>query len=591
MADEEDEAAADPWAYLETLAAHSGPHLAQLFEPKNIHMAARLYLKSPPRFEAMSMKLLAYGWLAHGKWRRDVERLARASMEDRAKEKRDDALEARLDEARDAGKPVLDKTRLLDIAKSFAKERRPNLIHWDAYWMDWRDNRYIQLEDGELAQEVQTYMDTAIDANTGEAYVVQPREVEHIVSALRNHVFRVSGQESKLKLPMWLTPLGGEPEAHYTLALKNGLLGLLDGQFDPPSPDFFTRNSLTYPYEPDNYNCPRWLQFLEETWPTELGLAGYHDLLQEVMGLYLTNDMSFQVVVVLAGVAGAGKGVIARLITDLVGVRNTIDRSFSDLFGSAERFAKHDLIDKTLLIIPDAQMKGAYTDAAREFILSISGQDPFMADRKNKPAYNGPLNVRILILTNKDLYVPDQAGALASRYVPFRFSIKKRGTPKQDRFLREKLRAELPAILNWALIGLKRLRERGHFSLPPDSQALLTHIKRHSAPCVAFLEEVTEEEREGNGVTVKKLYDAYRGWHRERMGAEAYVNGDEEAPKFAELVYTAIRIAASRRSGKTGSPMVFRGLRIRDEYAGHVWPETVESWDAADDEPWEEDGL
>jgi phage/plasmid-associated DNA primase len=179
---------------------------------------------------------------------------------------------------------------------------------------------------------------------------------------------------------------------------------------------------------------------------------------------------------------------------------------------------------------------------------------------------------------NKDMYIPDQAGALASRYVCFRFTKKFRGTSKQDPQLNAKLKAERPAILNWARKGLIRLRERGHFSPPPDSVAFLNHIKRHSAPVVSFLEEVAEEDPYED-VTVAALYKAFKGWHRERMGAETWL---KEIEKFAEAVYTANRIEAGRRDNKPGAPMVFTGLKIKPAFAKHHWPETIEEWE--DDE-------
>ena len=64
--------------------------------------------------------------------------------------------------------------------------------------------------------------------------------------------------------------------------------------------------------------------------------------------------------------------------------------------------------------------------------------------------------------------------------MPFRVSIPE---SQQDRELARKLRGELPGILNWALDGLIRLRQQGHFTESKVGLEALKEISPGVEPC------------------------------------------------------------------------------------------------------------
>jgi putative DNA primase/helicase len=85
---------------------------------------------------------------------------------------------------------------------------------------------------------------------------------------------------------------------------------------------------------------------------------------------------------------------------------------------------------------------------------------------------------------------------------------------REDLSLKEKLRPELAGILNWALDGLDRLRERGHFEMPPSSLESIRQLEDLGSPVSAFLRDWCETEVT-NQANVKLLYAAYRVWSEE----------------------------------------------------------------------------
>ena len=78
--------------------------------------------------------------------------------------------------------------------------------------------------------------------------------------------------------------------------------------------------------------------------------------------------------------------------------------------------------------------------------------------------WQGKLHVRFLILTNELPRITDASGALASRFVLL--TLRNSFLGREDLQLTDKLLTELPGILNAALKGLDRLRDRGNFRMP-----------------------------------------------------------------------------------------------------------------------------
>jgi len=82
-------------------------------------------------------------------------------------------------------------------------------------------------------------------------------------------------------------------------------------------------------------------------------------------------------------------------------------------------------------------------------------------DRKHQEPVTGKLLTRLMILTNELPRLGDASGALSGRMIVLRMSESFYG--REDIALTDKLLAERPGILLWAIEGWRRLRERGRF--------------------------------------------------------------------------------------------------------------------------------
>lgn len=228
-----------------------------------------------------------------------------------------------------------------------------------------------------------------------------------------------------------------------------------------------------------------WLAFLETLWPDEPEAV---TLLQEIFGYLLIPDTSQQKIFLMVGPTRSGKGTIARVLTELVGPPNICAPSLAD-FG--ETFGLEPLLSKQLAILSDVRLDGKANHAAiAESLLKISGEDTVTVKRKFKSAWDGRLGVRFMLLSNLMPRFSDASPALANRFVPLLMDQSFLG--REDHDLLTKLLPELPGILNWAIDGWRRLRERGRFNLPQSSRDAIQQLIELAAPVATFMREECE---------------------------------------------------------------------------------------------------
>jgi putative DNA primase/helicase len=82
---------------------------------------------------------------------------------------------------------------------------------------------------------------------------------------------------------------------------------------------------------------------------------------------------------------------------------------------------------------------------------------------------------------------------------------------QEDPSLTARLLTELPGILNWALVGYRRLRERGYFVQPASAREAIADLEVLASPVKAF---IADRCRTGPGLTVpvELLYQSWRIW-------------------------------------------------------------------------------
>jgi putative DNA primase/helicase len=324
------------------------------------------------------------------------------------------------------------------------------------------------------------------------------------VSSTLDALASVCTLDNRIEPPAWLDGAGEMPAAAEMLALGNGLLHLPSGEIYPPTPDHFGLTASEVVFDPDAPDPKHWLAFLGDLFGTDEGAI---TALQDWFGYALSPDTSQQKIMFVVGPRRSGKGTIARVLTALIGrdsVANPTLASLQTPFGLAP------LIGKPLAFITDARLGGRSDQAAiTERLLSISGEDALTIDRKFMPAWTGRLSTRFTILTNELPRISDTSGALVGRLVVLVLMQSFYG--REDPALTARLLTELPGILNWALHGYRRLRQRGYFVQPASAREAIEDLEVLASPTKAFLNDRCHV-RPGLSVPVELLYQTWKAW-------------------------------------------------------------------------------
>jgi putative DNA primase/helicase len=221
------------------------------------------------------------------------------------------------------------------------------------------------------------------------------------------------------------------------------------------------------------------------------------------------------------------------------------------------QFGLQSLIGKSLAVIPDARF-GKRTDLAvvAERLLSISGEDAVGISRKFLPDWIGQLAVRFLLMTNELPNLADSSGALVERFIVL--TLTKSFLGREDPLLFDRLKAELPGILNWAIEGYHRLHSRGHFQQPQSSLDTIRALKEISSPVMAFVED---ECQVGPNLSVskKRLFEQWNVWRVQN----GYRSGDQQA--FGRELRAAFPVIGDARPSGGSRQRLYTGIGLRSD--------------------------
>jgi putative DNA primase/helicase len=326
----------------------------------------------------------------------------------------------------------------------------------------------------------------------------------------------------------------------------------------PPHPGWFTMNALAAEFDPEA-RCPNWLKFLEELWGKD-GDQQSIDTLQECFGYCLTRDTHIHKMMMIIGPPRSGKGTIAKVQGELISERGTAVIGLSRL---VEGFEAQIIIGKQLVIIPDARVD-RQTPVAKltDILLSLIGGDNPSIPRKFKDAFEGKHHLHVLVLTNTLPRFPDDdSGAIASRFIIERTRHSFLG--KEDTTLFEKkLLPELSGILNWSLVGLERIEDRGYFVQPATALDEIDALRNSDSNLAQFITDRCVIDRGGKLMEDKKaLYDGYLRFCQDRKIKKLLSD-----PWFFQKLKDALPHLHDYRpteNDKNGRPRYIVGIRLK----------------------------
>lgn len=398
--------------------------------------------------------------------------------------------------------------RLTDVGNSarFAAMHGHTVRHVKQWgrWLHWNGTRWVDDETGEVVRLARETVDSLYREAAAE-----PDEMRR--KALGQHAVR---SDSAAKIAAMLSLAESEPavairpddldRAGWLLNCLNGTLDLRTGALRPHQRDDLITKQAPVAYDPAA-TCPTFDAFLRQIMGGNADLSSY---LQRLVGYCLTADVSEQGFDLFHGIGANGKSTLLTIILAMLGDygKQAAPGLLMRKYGDAHPTEVADLHGARCVSVIEVE-EGKHL--AEVLTKQLTGGDRLKARLMRQDFFEFDLTFKIIMAVNHLPRVTgtDEAIWRRIRTTPFGVTIPR---AEQDRRLPEKLKAELPGILAWAVRGCLEWQQRG-LDPPREVQAATAQYRTESDLMGGFLDECTRATEAGY-VLAKDLYAAYVRW-------------------------------------------------------------------------------
>jgi putative DNA primase/helicase len=334
---------------------------------------------------------------------------------------------------------------------------------------------------------------------------------------------------------------------NWLLNVENGTLDLRTGSLrDHRREDLITK-AVPVAFDPQAI-CPTWERFLTRAMGGDPELIAF---LRRAVGYSLTGDVSEQVLFFLFGSGANGKSTFCLILLALVGeyAKQAAPTLLQAKHGESHPTEQADLLGARLVVAQEVEQGRSMAEVA---VKQITGGDRIKARLMRQDFFEFRPSHKLWLAANHKPVIRGTDYAIWRRIllVPFTVTIPKK---ERDRALPEKLRAELPGVLNWALQGCLEWQRNG--LLPPKKVLAATAEYRAEMDIIGDFIGERCVPGAASSVGASDLYRAYKEW------SEA--TGERVISQKALGANLGERRGLSKR--KTGGRIVWEGLRLRGD--------------------------
>jgi P4 family phage/plasmid primase-like protien len=339
--------------------------------------------------------------------------------------------------------------------------------------------------------------------------------------------------------------------------VNNGTIDLLTGQLQPHNKEHYNTRICPVDYDP-KAGCPVWLRFLEQVLPDE----ETRDFMQLAFGYTLTGRTIEQCLFFLYGEGSNGKSTLATVLWWLMAPYGKKTRA--DTFMSQDRTQSSapspeiaELAGARLVEVSEIQEGHRLNEA---LIKDVTGGDPISARFLHCNPFTFLPAFKVWMYGNHKPAIRGKDDGIwrRVRIIPFLQQFK--GTPEKpvrgylpkDTALPDKLQAELPGILAWAVQGCLRWQKEG-LPIPPSVAEATDAYRAEMDLLKDFIEDQCIIGRQLI-VTKKALWEAYEKWAG-LAGEQVY----ETQRAFNKAIAKRPGVTSTRT---TGGAHIWRGLGL-----------------------------
>lgn len=338
------------------------------------------------------------------------------------------------------------------------------IAHSGGTFRRYQDGVWKDVNELEVEQAVGREMEAAAAAGKlRPSYAIQ----RSITNAMKNKVY-IPEKE-------W----NGHPNI---LVFRNRALDTATMETVDHSPEHRSTTALPYAYDPDA-GAPTWERVIREVLPDDDVRAFF----QEWAGYCLTTGVKHHVTLWLVGPPGGGKSTLIAGLEAMLGDVLNGTLGLSQLQGGGARFALSNVPGKSLLTCTENPRQHI---KATDLLNALITGDTITVERKNRDPFDYRNTAKLMWAMNTLPGLFDANNGLFRRVKVM--DIPSIPDGRRDPDVMERVRLEGPGILNWALDGLTRLNERGHFSYPKPVQDATERFRKDNDLAGMFVDECCE---------------------------------------------------------------------------------------------------
>lgn len=326
---------------------------------------------------------------------------------------------------------------------------------------------------------------------------------------------------------------------------KNGFYNYESGTYKPYPDNYQTTYQINAVYD-KGAQCPAFSKYINFALPKEDVVTA-----QEVIGYLLSTEMKAQKAFILYGPGNTGKSVLIELIERIIGYDYVSNVPFQDL---STKFSTVRLFGKLLNSYSDLP-QGKIKDTGA-FKALVSG-DTMHGEDKFEKGFDFKNTARLLFATNK---LPsnfiDQTTGFYRRLtiIPFQNVVQDKDV---DRDLINKLLEERDGIVQWALVGLRRLIQNNYqFTESPTAKALLDEYKKENNNVLWYVDEYCAIDPSYQ-IEGKTLYMDY-----EKTCLDARLNPISQREFYNQLEVQFSKDGVTKFIGSQTRAVEFSGIKV-----------------------------
>jgi phage/plasmid primase, P4 family, C-terminal domain len=341
-------------------------------------------------------------------------------------------------------------------ARALVSEHGENMRYCHPWkkWLVWTGNSWQEDRTGaimRLAKAVMKRMARHVETLAGtEARAL----LAHVKTSLATTKLKamVESAQSELGIPVLPEALDQDP---WLLNCSNGTLDLKTGTLRAHDrADLLTR-SIPVAYD-EAALCPTWDAFLQRIMNGNPHLI---DFLQRAIGYALTGVIWEHVLLILWGTGRNGKSTFLNTLRALLGPYAIKAPSELLMVNNNDRHPteRADLFGKRFVAAIETEQGRRLAEV---FVKEATGGDPIRARRMREDFWEFQPTHKVFLATNHKPVIKGTDHAIWERLrlVPFNITIPK---DERDTALPDKLQAELPGILAWAVRGCLAWQQEG----------------------------------------------------------------------------------------------------------------------------------